>query len=169
MIKHIITAFLSAFILLGHITEAKINKSFDVRTKSNVSHHDIEKHLDGKLKGTGAKFAEVEEKYGVNAAFLAAIAIFESGNGKSNKAKSRNNCFGLKGKTFKSIHECIEYAAKLISSPTGCYFGRKRYTIEHIARTYAPLKDGGGNHRWVPSVVSIMRKILAENKLNTNE
>lgn len=168
MLKKIILATSLIAFLCGNISEAKIQKTFDVRTKSSLSHEDIEKHLEGMLKGTAATFKRVEQEYGVNAAFLVAIAIFESGNGKSARVRNRNNCFGLKGKKFKDIHECIEYTARLISSPNGCYFGRKRYTIERIGRTYAPLKDGGNNKKWVPSVMSIMERLqrsaIVENK-----
>lgn len=154
-----------SLIFTCHSLGNTIGHHFDVRSKTHLTAQDIDNLLDGKLKGHGWKFKEVEEKYGVNAAFLVSIAILESGNGKSNKAKKRNNCFGLMGKSFPTVEEGIEYVAKIIASPTGYYYGRKKYTIDRIGRTYAPLRDAR-NRRWIPNVVTIMKRLhnsVAEN------
>ena len=138
---------------------AEISRSFDCRNTSSIKAEDLNKHFKGVLTGTGKSFKEAEKKYKVNALFLAAIAIFESTNGTSNKAKRRRNCFGLKRKTFKSIEDCIDYTAMILASPNGHYYGRKKYTVEKIGRTYAPTWDNPSNKHWIPSVVSIMKKL----------
>lgn len=143
--------------LLGLGQASEINRAFDVRKESSVKAEDLDKKFDGVLANTGKKFKEAEKKYKVNALFLAAIAIFESSNGKSHRAKTRRNCFGLKGKRFRTVEECIDYTAMIISSPEGYYYGRNKFTIERIGRTYAPLYDHPNNKKWIPSVISIMR------------
>lgn len=143
--------------------EAKdITKSFDLRKPTSLSAEDLDKHLGGILKDKGVLFKQAEEKYKVNALFLVAVAIFESTNGTSNKAITRKNCFGLKGKTFETVDEGIDYVAMILASETGYYYGRKKYTIEKVGKTYAPAYDNKGNAKWIPSVISIMKKILTK-------
>lgn len=138
-----------------------ISRNFDLRKPTVLSAEQLDNHLSGVLKGKGQQFKEAEKKYRINALFLVAVAIFESTNGTSNKAKTRNNCFGLRGKTFESVDECIDYVAMILTSPTGYYFGRKKYTIDKVGRTYAPTAHNRANTKWIPSVVSIMKKILS--------
>lgn len=159
MIKKILTLITFIALLIGGLSEAKISHSYDVRTSSTVTASEIDSHLKGVLAGKGKCFKDAEQKYHVNAVFLVAIAIFESGNGTSAMARRRNNCFGLLGRRFKSVEECIDYTAKLISSEKGCYYGRRRYTIHGISRIYAPTWHHPGNRRWPSSVVAIMNKI----------
>lgn len=140
-----------------------ITKSFDLRTPTSLTAEDLNQHLNGVLKDKGELFKQAEEGYNVNALFLVAVAIFESANGTSNKAISRKNCFGLRGKTFDTVDEGIDYVAMILSSDTGYYYGRKKFTIEKVGKTYAPVYDNPGNKRWIPSVISIMKKILSEN------
>lgn len=154
--------FLAVLMISLAITFAngsEISRSFDCRNTSSIKAEDLDKHFKGVLTGTGKSFKKAEKKYKVNAMFLAAIAIFESANGTSNKAKSRKNCFGLKRKSFKSIEDCIDYTAMILASPNGYYYGRKKYTIEKIGRTYAPAWDNPGNKHWIPSVLALMKKI----------
>ena len=60
------------------------NYTYDISQKFEGSAEDIDKHLEGKLAGKGKKLMELQEKYGVSASVLAAIAMNESGHGKSN-------------------------------------------------------------------------------------
>lgn len=149
-----------AFISLAFAEDVKdITRHFDLRQPTCLTAQDLDNHLGGVLKGKGEQFKKAEEKYKVNALFLVAVAIFESGNGTSNRAKTKFNCFGLKGKSFKNIDDCIDYTAMILSSDDGYYYGRKKYTIEKVGKTYAPISDNKGNARWIPAVVSIMKKI----------
>lgn len=148
------TACLTCF---GQASE--ISRAFDCREISEIKAEELDKQFTGVLANTGKNFKEAEEKYKVNALFLAAIAIFESANGTSPRAKNKKNCFGLKGKTFKTIEECIDYTAMILASPDGYYYGRNKFTIEKIGKTYAPEWDNPGNKRWIPAIIAIMKKI----------
>ena len=133
------------------------SQNYDVRTKSDITAEQLDAKLQNRLEGTGRYFIEAQEEYGVNAEFLAAIAIHESGNGSSIAARRKNNFFGLMGSrgqlSFDSQRECIMTAAKNISKPNGYYYGRGRYTISSIGRRYASDK------RWSSRIVATMRGI----------
>lgn len=153
---------LAAFFSFAYAEELKdISRQFDLRNPTCLTAEDLDKHLGGVLAGKGKLFKQAEEKYNVNALFLVTVAIFESTNGTSNKAVSRKNCFGLKGKTFETVDEGIDYVAMIISSETGYYYGRKKYTIEKVGKTYAPEWDNPGNKKWIPSVISLMKKVYS--------
>lgn len=154
MLKKLLVAFLlMASVVMG------TSKDFDVRTPSNVTAETLDKNLKGVLAGSGEHFKQAEKEHNVNATFLAAIAILESGNGTSAKARRRGNAFGLRGKSFSKVEESIHYTAGLIAKKDGYYYGRGKYTIARIAKTYAPVWDAKGNHKWAASVAEIMRRI----------
>jgi beta-N-acetylglucosaminidase len=154
--KQLPIIILSFFILLCNVSYGYY-QNFDVRTKSDITVHQLNSKLKNKLKGMGDVFISCQEKYGINAVFLAAIAIHESGNGSSKAAKSKNNFFGMMGKkgqlSFKTPQECIECAAKNLTKKEGYYFGRGRYTIGKIARKYASDK------KWASRVIATMKSI----------
>ena len=133
--------------------------NFDVRTKSKASIETLNQRLKGVLAGKGKHFKKAEEQHNVNASFLAAIAIVESGNGKSRIARQRLNAFGLKGKSFSKVEEGIYYTASIIASETGYYYGRKKYTIRNIAKVYAPAWDAKTNASWPRQVIAIMKEL----------
>lgn len=132
-------------------------QNYDVRTPSNISVEKLDSKFKGsKLEGTGKYFIAAQKKYGVNAVFLAAVAMHESANGTSRLARTKNNFFGLRGKrgmmSFKSPEECIMYTAELISRKRGNYFGKGRYTIKSIGKKYASSKY------WAARVVKHMKR-----------
>ena len=133
------------------------SQNYDVRTKSDITAEQLDAKLKNRLEGCGQHFIDAQEEYGVNAEFLAAIAIHESGNGSSAAARRKNNFFGLMGSrgqlSFDSPRECIMTAARNISKPNGYYFGRGRYTISSIGRRYA------SDRRWSSRIVATMRGI----------
>ena len=133
------------------------SQNFDTRTKSDITAEQLNTKLKNKLNGCGQYFINAQNKYGVNAEFLAAIAIHESGNGSSRAARTKNNFFGLMGKkgqlTFSSPEECIECLAKNLTKKNGFYFGRGLYTIQKIGRRYAADK------RWSSRIVATMKTI----------
>lgn len=133
------------------------SQNFDTRTKSDISAEQLDAKLKNKLSGCGQYFIAAQNKYGVNAEFLAAIAIHESGNGASRAARTKNNFFGLMGKRgqlkFNSPKECIDYAANNIARPGGFYHGRKRYTVISIGKRYATSK------LWTQRIISTMKFI----------
>ena len=154
-----------AMLVMSFTSASEISRSFDVRTVSEIKAEELDKQFTGVLSGTGKSFKEAEEKYKVSALFLAAIAIFESANGTSVRAKNKKNCFGLRGKSFQTIEECIDYTAMILASPDGYYYGRNKFTIEKIGKTYAPIWDNPGNKHWIPSVMSIMKKLLRNREI----
>lgn len=131
------------------------SQNFDTRTKSDVTAEHLNVKLKNKLTNLGQEFINAQEKYGINAEFLVAIAIIESGNGSSRAARQKNNFFGLMNKkgllSFNSPQECINYAARNLTKSDGYYFGRGRYTISQIARRYA------ANKKWPLMVISTMK------------
>lgn len=100
---------------------------------------------------TGAKtgFA-IAEDYGIDYKLIKAVAVIESGwQHNSRMARTKNNIFGLMGKSFDSVDECIHYWCKLYN---------KRYkgmTIDEMAKVYCPHNS----EKWAEKVKSIMRRL----------
>ena len=154
--RKLITTLLCSVMLLCNAAYG-FSQNYDVRTKSDITAAQLDAKLENRLKGCGQYFIDAQEKYGINAEFLAAIAIHESGNGSSAAARRKNNFFGLMGKrgqlSFDTPQECIECAAKTLTKPGGYYFGRGRYTISSIGKRYASDK------KWSKRVVATMQSI----------
>lgn len=154
--RKLITTLLCSLLLLCNAAYG-FTQTFDVRTKSEITAEQLDAKLENGLKGTGKYFIACQEKYGINATFLAAIAIHESANGKSRAARRKNNFFGLMGKRgqlkFDTPQECIECLANNLTKPGGYYFARGRYTIATIGRRYASDK------RWASRIVAAMKTL----------
>ena len=154
--RKLITTLLCSVMLLCNAAYG-FSQNYDVRTKSDITAEQLDAKLKNRLEGCGQHFIDAQEEYGVNAEFLAAIAIHESGNGSSTAARRKNNFFGLMGSrgqlSFETPRECIMTAARNISKPNGYYFGRGRYTISSIGRRYASDK------RWSSRIVATMKGI----------
>ncbi len=105
---------------------------YDLSEKSNLSKNEIRELLTGsELQVLADKYHEMEEKYNVNAIFLMALNMEESGHGTSYLAQVQNNLGGVKNRygdfaTFNSWSESLDYIADLISTeylhPEGEYF-----------------------------------------------
>ncbi len=100
------------------------------------------------LKNTGKQFQDAQDKYGVNAYFLAAMASLESANGTSMIAKDKKNLFGFgayddspyrSAKTFKSFEDSIDQVAKYLSEEylheNGTYY--RGNAIKNVNENYA--------------------------------
>ena len=100
------------------------NYSKDITEPYNGTEAQLNKYLKGKgvLQGKAAVFLEAQKRYGINAAVLAAITVHESGNGKSNVARNKNNVGGVRisgsttFRTFANVDECIMHMAKLLKN-----------------------------------------------------
>lgn len=110
---------------------------------SNITASQLERVLYYELKKYAEDFIEAEKKTGVNAIFLASVAALESGWGRSNVAKNKNNLYGWtadKGEymSFNNKKECISFVAgkfkELYLSPNGKYF--KGYEVESVNYYY---------------------------------
>ena len=152
--RKLITTLLCCLVILCDAAYG-FSQNFDVRTKSEVTAEQLDARLQNRLKGCGQYFIDAQEKYGINAEFLTAIAIHESGNGSSTAARRKNNFFGLMGKrgqlSFKTPKECIDCAANNLTKSNGYYFGRGRYTIASIGKRYASDK------KWSTRIVAVMK------------
>lgn len=92
----------------------------------------------------------IGEDYGIDYKLIKAIAVIESGwKHNSYMARTRNNIFGLMGKSFDSVDECIHYWCKLYN---------KRYkgmSIDEMAKIYCPPNS----EKWAEKVKDIMRRL----------
>ena len=125
----------------------------DLTMPCGLSEEELAAGLRGKLILLAPEFIAAEEKYGVNAVFLAAVAALESGWGKS--CFRRNNIFGWSGKSFDSKEECIDFVASKIAehylSVEGKYYNGK--TVAGVNTCY------NGNAFWEQKVSGIMAMI----------
>jgi beta-N-acetylglucosaminidase len=101
-----------------------------IRTKTNYTAEELNRFVaayrsDSPLKTLGEAFKKAEEKYNVNALYLLAHAIHESGWGTSQIAKEKKNLFGIQAvdsdplnsaMTFNSFEDCINYMAQTMIS-----------------------------------------------------
>lgn len=145
-------------------------RNFDVTTKFEGTAEQIEKHLGGVLKGHGKKFLELQDKYGINAVFLAAITINESENGTSYSARKRNNVGGIRYKnsyrfrTYNNVSECLDDMADNLKDN---YINEGRTTVARIGSKYCPVNDKsdkeGLNKFWARNVSFYMKRIINNN------
>ena len=94
-----------------------------LRSKTNISadifNSYISKYDNSVMRGTGQTFIDAQNKYGINALLLFAMAAHESGNGTSGYATKRNNLFGWnavdadpnQATSFSSVAVCVNQQA----------------------------------------------------------
>lgn len=104
-----------------------------------------------KMQGLEKYFIQAEKETGINALYLAGLAVHESGWNTSKFAEKRNNLFGWqaydndldKTKYFNSKGECILFVASKIKtlylSENGMF--HSGYTMESISSRYASDKE----------------------------
>lgn len=128
-------------------TNKNIHKAYDVRKISDVTGTDLDKVLGGRLDGHGAHFVKYGKEYGIDPAFLTAIAMHETGNGSSDALRRLNNVGGImmyggaQLRKFSSIEESIKEMASLLDR---LYIKDGLITPETIQKRYAPA--GGVNN-----------------------
>lgn len=121
---------------------------FDLFQPSGLSTQAFDKLLEwSPLAGHGCDVLEMEQTYQVNGVFALAVAMTESGLGESGLAKSKNNYFGMLGRSFATPREGILAFGDLMSKPL--YRGRD---LDAIAKTYCPPTAG----QWAGSIRSLM-------------
>ena len=166
-----IIAFLICISLFLPVTESfAISKeealSMDLTEKSNLSAEELKSGLLDELVHLADEFIAAEEKYGVNALFLAAVAALESGWGKS--CFRENNIFGWSGKSFDSKAECIDFVASKIAENYLCESGKYHNgkNISGVNKCY------NGNIFWEEKIAGIMAMIsrkCEENRFSVKE
>ncbi len=124
---------------------------------------ELEKGLLHDLKPLALLFIQAQEKYGIDAVFLAAIAAEESGWGRYQFRQ--NNIFGFEGFDFDSLEECIDYVASFLSKQ---YLtpGAKYYEGTSVAavNTYY-----NGRDTWEEHITQIMNNIIKRIERTDNE
>ena len=114
--------------------------------------------LSPALQQYESAFRRAGEKYGVDPDLLMAIAMLETGRGKSSAFRNKNNSMGISPngggpRAFSSVEESIDYAARLLRKH---YLDQGLTTIAAIGKKYAPpgaSNDPKGlNSHWVKGV-----------------
>ena len=125
----------------------------DLTVPCGYSAEELSKGLSGELFCLAEDFFAAEEKYGVNALFLCAVAALESGWGKY--CFRPNNIFGWSGKDFESKADCVDFVASKIAenylSENGKYYSGKN--LSGVNAFY------NGNDFWEKKVAEIMALI----------
>lgn len=125
----------------------------DLTTPCGYSAAELSKGLSGELFLLAEEFFAAEEKYGVNALFLCAVAALESGWGRY--CFRQNNIFGWSGKDFENKAECVDFVSSKIAehylSSEGKYYNGK--TLSGVNVCY------NGNVFWETKVAEIMAMI----------
>lgn len=139
--------------------------AMDLTIPSAITAYELDSYFAGSsLAGTGAAFIQAEIDYGVNAVFLAALAVHESGFGTSAIARNKCNLFGWGASdgnayggavSFGSYEECINQVGAAIASqylsPEGRYYSGP--TLPGVNRIYCTTSQ------WSYDVASLMLKI----------
>lgn len=135
---------------------------FDVTVPSAVTAYELEQVFTGTpLQGLGRSFIQAELLYGINAAFLAALAIHESHWGSSAVAQDKNNLFGFgafdddpyrHASTFSSRQEGILSVARFLRQQ---YIGG-----EYAERNIAAINQRyAADPEWNSKVFSLMLEL----------
>ena len=120
---------------LDRINEVKkeiVYNPYNLREKSNLSKEQIHNLLEGSnLQVLANSYYEMENIYNINAIFLMALNMEESGHGTSELALLNNNLGGVKSASggwayFSDWNHSLEYIANLIDemylSEDGAYY-----------------------------------------------
>ena len=166
-------------------------KFIDLRTTSPVTASQINTYIAANVNGRasvllnkGQAFIDAGKKYGVNALYLAAHAIHESGFGTSNISLGKMNLFGygafditpfVGAYRFSTVEDCIYYIAQKIKSdylnPVGTHFegaflgyrtnsNGTRDSSKSIGMNYWYASDPN----WANAIAQHMQKMLPYDK-----
>lgn len=115
----------------------------------------------GKLAGTGSLIMKIANEQGIDPVLMAAIALHETGNGKSNAVKMYNNPGGLMAPSsnwsqltrFETLEDGLVAMGKTLKR---LILIEGKSTIKELGSAYAPLGADndplGLNDYWVPNV-----------------
>ncbi|MEQ6376549.1 glucosaminidase domain-containing protein [Bacillaceae bacterium S4-13-56] len=144
-------------------TEIVVNEYADVQNLSRVTEESLNQLLDGKLSNKGRVFIEAGREYGIDPAFLVAVSIHETGNGKSEAILYKNNVGGMMKRTgglmsFHSVDQSIYRLARVLRD---IYVQNERDTPVEIQQLYAPINAANDpnnlNKHWLTKVVENWR------------
>lgn len=143
----------------------------NLREISNLSKEQIHQILEGSnLQVLADSYYEMEQKYNINAIFLMALNMEESGHGRSYLAINNNNLGGVKSvnggwAVFEDWNHSLEYITTLLNdmylTETGAYYNGT--SIYGVNVKYCV----GGT--WAQNLNTIAHEILvkADNVVNT--
>lgn len=114
-------------------------------------------------------FLDLQEEYGVNAVFAAAVSVSETTAGTAgHAANGKNNWFNIectcgnsshgRFETYSSVRESIEAFYKLIAVKN-YYFTDGNYTVSSIGMIYCEDADAPGG--WIETTTSIMAQMFS--------
>lgn len=134
------------------VENLKFEYNTNLLIKSNIKEETLAKAFQNtKMQGLEKYFIQAERETGINALYLAGLAVHESGWNTSKFANKRNNLFGWqaydndldKTKYFENKGECILFVAERIKTlyltENGMF--HSGYTMESISSRYASDKD----------------------------
>lgn len=79
---------------------------------------------------------DLEQTYGISAAFAMGVSTLECGAGTSRLARMEHNYYGfMSGKTWSNRHDCTMYFGQKMSAN---YVGQGRRSVEAISPKYCP-------------------------------
>ena len=115
---------------------------------------DLRQKLPGPLQAHAQDFIDAGRETGLDPKFLAAIAMFETGDGTSSAFRNKKNAMGISDAngpvSQASVRESIFRQARTLARSEGPYSGAD--TIEAIGAIYAPPGAGNDpkatNHLW---------------------
>lgn len=124
----------------------------------------LENMLGGKLSGTATHFIEAGKKYDIDPNLLSAIAIHETGNGKSRAVNEKLNVAGMMGKnglrSYDSLSDSIFDMARNLRQN---YLNQGKTTIAAIGAKYAPVGASndptGLNNHWTTGVAKQLNRL----------
>jgi beta-N-acetylglucosaminidase len=146
------------------MVELSLRPDTDLRLPTLLTSAHLNRTVDGTpLAWLGEAWKYAEYRYGVNALFLASVAVLESGWGRSALARNKNNIYGFmafdrspyrSAMTFRSKTHCILYVAKYISReylrPQGRWWAGSP-TLRAIASHWAT------DRKWAQKVIAVSR------------
>lgn len=129
-----------------------------------------------KLIENAQTFLDLQEKYGVNAVFAAAVSISETGAGTAgNAVNGKNNWFNIectcgnsshgRYETYSSVRESIEAFYRLIAVKD-YYFTDGNYTVSSIGMIYCEDADAPGG--WIDNTQSSMAQMFRAAGINAS-
>ena len=138
--------------ILDYSERLTFDYQMNLLTPSYIKEETLAKAFQNtKMQGLEKYFIQAEKETGINALYLAGLAVHESGWNTSKFAEKRNNLFGWqaydndldKTKYFNSKGECILFVANKIKTlylnENGMF--HSGYTMESISSRYASDKD----------------------------
>ncbi|MGL4818661.1 MAG: glucosaminidase domain-containing protein, partial [Bacilli bacterium] len=126
-------------------------------------------HKDSPLIAHAQDFIDAEQRWGVNALYLAAHALWESSYGKSEISYRKHNLFGLRAYDRDPFFNALYLPSFKDSIEINAWYVRKYY-LESTGTYYNGPTLGGVNVKyasdknWAPGIAGLMERIVPYDK-----